>query len=173
MPLTEGDSLPTGRKALVHYLIVRREPTGVEAPHTFFRCGERVLPVFCAREAARRFIASRAPGEGWYARGFSGGELISLVRPPRERRVGHVQPLAETPAHRRCPVSPDQQGRLHSIPDRNLREAVLTERALQDLLQPGRPLVGETVCHGRVAGQLAHEELVVLVDVRLEVVVDS
>jgi hypothetical protein len=63
----------------VHYLIVRREPTGFEPPHTFFRYGERVLPVFCAREAARRFIASRAPGEGWYARGFSAGELISLL----------------------------------------------------------------------------------------------
>ena len=75
----EPDSLPTGREALVHYLIVRSEPTGLEAPHTFFRCGERVLPVFCAREAARRFIASRAPGEGWYAKGFSGGELIPLL----------------------------------------------------------------------------------------------
>jgi hypothetical protein len=75
----EADFLPAGRKALVHYLIVRREPTGLEAPHTFFRCGERVLPVFCAREAARRFIVSRAPREGWYARGFSGGELISLL----------------------------------------------------------------------------------------------
>jgi hypothetical protein len=75
----EADFLPAGRKALVHYLIVRREPTGLEAPHTFFRCGERVLPIFCAREAARRFIVSRAPGEGWYARGFSGGELISLL----------------------------------------------------------------------------------------------
>src|ERR687894_445983 len=50
-----------------------------EAPHTFFRCGERVLPVFCTREAARRVIASRALDEGWYARGFSGGELISLL----------------------------------------------------------------------------------------------
>ena len=75
----EADSVPTGRQALVHYLIVRREPTGFEAPHTFFRYGERVLPVFCAREAARRFIASRAPGEGWYARAFSAGELISLL----------------------------------------------------------------------------------------------
>ena len=75
----EADALPAGRKALVHYLIVRCEATGHETPHTFFRCGERVLPVFCAREAARRFIASRAPNEGWYARGFSGGELISLL----------------------------------------------------------------------------------------------
>lgn len=74
-----SDSLPTGRKVPLHYLILRREATGHEAPHTFFRCGERVLPVFCAREAARRFIASRAPDEGWYARGLSGGELISLL----------------------------------------------------------------------------------------------
>jgi hypothetical protein len=66
-------------QSLAHYLIVRREPTGFEAPHTFFRCGERVLPVFCAREAARRFIDSRALGEGWYVRGFSVGELISLL----------------------------------------------------------------------------------------------
>jgi hypothetical protein len=66
-------------QSLVHYLIVQREPTGFEAPHTFFRCGERVLPVFCAREAARTFIAYRALGEGWYVRGFSVGELISLL----------------------------------------------------------------------------------------------
>jgi hypothetical protein len=66
-------------QALVHYLIVRRELTGFVAPHTFFRYGERVMPVFCAREAARRFIASRAPDEGWYAKGFSVGELISLL----------------------------------------------------------------------------------------------
>jgi hypothetical protein len=69
----------------VHYLVVRRELTGFEAPHTFFRCGERVLPVFCAREAARRFIDSRALGEGWYVRGFSVGELISLLFALHER----------------------------------------------------------------------------------------
>src|SRR5215210_5688923 len=44
-------------------------------------------------------------------------------------------------------------------------------RCSQDPLQPIRPLVGETVAQGRVTGQLAHEEFVVLVDVRLEVVV--
>jgi hypothetical protein len=75
----EAASLPDGRQAPLHYLIVRRESTGFEAPHTFFRCGERVLPVFCAREAARRFIATRAPDEGWYAKGYSVGELISLL----------------------------------------------------------------------------------------------
>jgi hypothetical protein len=77
-PLTEHPSL-------VHFLIVRRELTGFEMPHTFFRCGEKVLPVFCAREAARRFIASRALGEGWYVRGFSAGELISLLFALHER----------------------------------------------------------------------------------------
>ena len=93
MPLTESDG--GGRReaasplpehpSLVHYLIVRREATGFEAPHTFFRCGEGVLPVFCAREAASRFIASRALGEGWYVRGFSVGELISLLFALHER----------------------------------------------------------------------------------------
>ena len=72
-------------ESLVHYLIVRREPTGFEVPHTFFRCGEGVLPVFCAREAARRFIDSAALGEGWYVRGFSVGEMISLLFALRER----------------------------------------------------------------------------------------
>jgi hypothetical protein len=78
MPLTEDDggvrgeaaSLLAERQALVHYLIVRREPTGFEAPHTFFRCGERVLPVFCVREEAGTFIASRDLGKGWHVRGY-------------------------------------------------------------------------------------------------------
>ncbi len=72
-------------QSLVHYLIVRREPTGFVAPHTFFRYGERVMPVFCAREAARRFIGARDLGEGWYVRGFSVGELISLLFALHER----------------------------------------------------------------------------------------
>lgn len=76
--------LPT-YESLVHYLIVRREPTGFEVPHTFFRCGEGVLPVFCAREAARRYIDSGALSEGWYVRGFSVGEMISLLFALRER----------------------------------------------------------------------------------------
>jgi hypothetical protein len=81
----EAASPPHTYQSLVHYLIVRREPTGFLAPHTFFRCGEGVLPVFCAREAARRFIDSGALGEGWYVRGFSVGELISLLFALRER----------------------------------------------------------------------------------------
>jgi hypothetical protein len=38
-----------------------------------------VLPVFCTREAARKFIVSRAPDEGRYAKCFSVGGLISLL----------------------------------------------------------------------------------------------
>ena len=75
----EAISPPPTYHSLAQYLIVRREPTGFEAPHTFFRCGERVLPVFCAREAARSYIDYCALGEGWYVRGFSVGELISLL----------------------------------------------------------------------------------------------
>jgi hypothetical protein len=93
VPLTENDGVGRREAALpsperlspVHYLIVRREPTGFEMPHTFFRCGEGVLPVFCAREGAGRFIASRALGEGWYVRGFSVCELISLLFALHER----------------------------------------------------------------------------------------
>lgn len=81
----ETASFPAVRQALVHYLIVRHEPTGSEDPHTFFRCGEGVLPVFCARGAARRFITSRDLGEGWYARGYRAGELISLLFALHER----------------------------------------------------------------------------------------
>jgi hypothetical protein len=85
VPLTEYDGVgrreaaspSPERPSPVHYLIVRREPTGFEMPHTFFRCGEGVLPLFCAREAAKRFIASRALGSGWYVREFSACELIS------------------------------------------------------------------------------------------------
>jgi hypothetical protein len=78
-------SSPPAHRSLAHYLIVRREPTGFEAPHTVLRYGEGVLPVFCAREAAGRFIDSRALGEGWYVRLFSVGELISLLFVLHER----------------------------------------------------------------------------------------
>jgi len=93
MPLTEDDggvrrkaaSLLAERHPLVHYLIVRRQPTGFEAPHIFFRGGERVLPVFCVRKEADTFIASGDLGEGWHVRGFSVGELISLLVALHER----------------------------------------------------------------------------------------
>lgn len=92
-PLTEKDAGSSSgapspfpeHPSLAHYLIVRREPTGFEAPHTFFRHGKGVLPVFCAKEAARRFITSRDFDERWYVRPFSAGELISLLFAINER----------------------------------------------------------------------------------------
>jgi hypothetical protein len=93
MPLTEDDggvrgqaaSLLAERHTPVHYLIARREITGFEAPYIFIRGGERVLPVFCVEEEAETFIASRDLGKGWHVRGFSVGELISLLVALHER----------------------------------------------------------------------------------------
>lgn len=80
-----ASSLLAERHTLVHYLIVRREITGFEAPHIVFRCSESVLPVFCVREDAATFIASRDLGEGWHVREYSVGELISLLFALHER----------------------------------------------------------------------------------------
>jgi hypothetical protein len=81
----EAASLLAERHTLVHYLIVRRQSTGFEAPHIFFRGGERVLPVFCVREDAGTFIASRDLDEGWHVRDYSVGELVSLLFALHER----------------------------------------------------------------------------------------
>jgi hypothetical protein len=75
----EASWLPSGRSGLVHYVIARRETTGFELPHTFFHLGKEVLPVFSSAEAARRFHSSLALGDRWHVRGFSGGELVSLL----------------------------------------------------------------------------------------------
>ena len=81
----EAASLLAERHTPVHYLIVWREITGFEAPHIFIRGGERVLPVFCVREEAETYIASRDLGKGWHVRGYPGGELISLLVALHER----------------------------------------------------------------------------------------
>jgi hypothetical protein len=81
----EAASLLAERHTPVHYLIVRREITGFEAPHIFFRYGERVLPVFCVGEDAGRFIASHDLDEGWHVRGYYAGELVSLLFALHER----------------------------------------------------------------------------------------
>ena len=75
----EASWLPSGHSGLVHYVIARRETTGFEVPHTFFHLGKEVLPVFSSAEAARRFLPSLALGDRWHVRGFSGGELVSLL----------------------------------------------------------------------------------------------
>jgi hypothetical protein len=75
----EASWLPSGRSGLVHYVIACRETTGFELPHTFFHLGKEVLPVFSSAEAAQRFLSSLALGDRWHVRGFSAGELVSLL----------------------------------------------------------------------------------------------
>lgn len=70
--------LPSRSEVCIHYLIVPVGRRGVELPHTLLDSGEEVLPVFCSREAAQRFLKRRL-GDGWCVREFSTGELISLL----------------------------------------------------------------------------------------------
>jgi hypothetical protein len=62
-----------------HYLIVRRDFGGLELPRLSLGGREDVLPIFSSEKAAERFLASRIPGDGWRVRGFSRGEVISLL----------------------------------------------------------------------------------------------
>ena len=62
-----------------HYLIVGHTRKGLELPHIFSDSGDEVLPVFSSEEAARGFLSLSPLGEDWYVRGFSGGELVSVL----------------------------------------------------------------------------------------------
>ncbi len=62
-----------------HYLIVGYGSKGVELPHLLSGSGEEILPVFSTKTAAQDFFSSSPLGEGWYVRGFSGGELVSML----------------------------------------------------------------------------------------------
>lgn len=62
-----------------HYLIVGHLGKGLELPDILSDYGEEILPVFSSEEAAREFLYLSPLGEGWYVRGFSGGELVSVL----------------------------------------------------------------------------------------------
>ena len=64
---------------LQRYLIVGHVSKGLELPHIFTDLGEEVLPVFSSEEAAQEFLTLLSLGKGWYVRGFSGGELVSML----------------------------------------------------------------------------------------------
>lgn len=64
---------------LRHYLIVGQGSKGLELPDILSDSGEEILPVFSSEEAAQEFLSLYSLGEGWYARGFSGGELVSVL----------------------------------------------------------------------------------------------
>jgi hypothetical protein len=62
-----------------HYLIVGHGSKGLELPHIFLDSGEEVLPVFSSEEAAREFLSLSPLEERWCVRGFSRGELVSML----------------------------------------------------------------------------------------------
>jgi len=64
---------------LQRYLIIGRGSKGLVLPHIFSDSGEEVLPVFSCEEAARRFLALSSLGKRWCVRGFSCGELVSVI----------------------------------------------------------------------------------------------
>ena len=63
----------------LHHLIVRYGSKGLELPDILSDSGEVIWPVFSSEEAAKEFLALSSLGEGWYVRGFSGGELVSML----------------------------------------------------------------------------------------------
>jgi hypothetical protein len=64
---------------LQRYLIVGHTSKGLELPDIFLDTGEEALPVFSSEEAARRFLSSSSLGKGWGVKGFSSGELVSVI----------------------------------------------------------------------------------------------
>jgi hypothetical protein len=62
-----------------HYLIVGHGSKGLELPHIFSDSGEEILPVFSSEEAAHEFLSLSSLRKGLYVRGFSGGELVSML----------------------------------------------------------------------------------------------
>jgi hypothetical protein len=62
-----------------HYLIVGYGSKGLELPEILSGPGEEILPVFSSEAAAREFLCSSPLGHSWYVRGFSGGELVSVL----------------------------------------------------------------------------------------------
>jgi hypothetical protein len=67
------------RTPLGHYLIVGHGSKGLELPDILSGSGEVILPVFSSKEAAKELLALSSLGERWYVRGFSGGELVSVL----------------------------------------------------------------------------------------------
>ncbi len=64
---------------LQHYLIVGHGSKGLKLPDILSDSGEEILPAFTSEDAAKEFLSLSSLGEGWYVRGFSGGELVSVL----------------------------------------------------------------------------------------------
>ena len=64
---------------LQRYLIVRYGIKGLELSYILSDSGQEILPVFSAEEAAQEFLSLSSLGERWCIRGFSRGELASVL----------------------------------------------------------------------------------------------
>jgi hypothetical protein len=62
-----------------HYLIVGYGSKGLELPHIFSASGEEILPVFSSEAGAQKYLSLSSLRKGWCVRGFSGGELVSML----------------------------------------------------------------------------------------------
>jgi hypothetical protein len=62
-----------------HYMLIGHGNKALELHHIFSDSGEEILPVFSSQEAAQEFLYLSSLRKGWYVRGFSGGELVSLI----------------------------------------------------------------------------------------------
>lgn len=62
-----------------HYLIVGYGNKGLELPHILSDSDEKILPVFSSEEAAQEFLSLSSLHKGLCVRGFSGGELVSML----------------------------------------------------------------------------------------------
>ena len=61
------------------YLVVGYSSKGLELPDIRSDSGELILPVFSSEEAAWEYLSFSSLGTRWYVRGFSGGELVSVL----------------------------------------------------------------------------------------------
>jgi hypothetical protein len=64
---------------LQHYLIVRYGSKGLELPYIPSDPRQEILPVFSSEETAQEFLSLSSLGERWCIRGFSEGELVSVL----------------------------------------------------------------------------------------------
>ena len=64
---------------LQHYLIVGYSSKGLEQPYILSDLGQPILPVFSSEEAAQEFLSLSSLGKRLCIRGFSRGELVSVL----------------------------------------------------------------------------------------------
>jgi hypothetical protein len=61
------------------YLVVGHSSQGLELPGILSDSGEEILPVFSSEDGAQEFLSLSSLETRWYVRGFSGGELVSVL----------------------------------------------------------------------------------------------